>query len=42
MNLIDDEVFDDTTTTSSEVEVELISKPKLTHNSSIDENILEL
>jgi hypothetical protein len=41
MNLIDDEVFEDTTT-SSEVEIELISKPKLTFNSFIDENIIEL
>lgn len=41
MLLPDDEVFEDTAT-SSDVETELISKPKLSFNSSIDENIIQM
>jgi hypothetical protein len=34
--------LDEDTTTSVEVELELISKPELSFNSSIDENIISL
>lgn len=34
--------LDEDTTTSVEVELELISKPEVTLNSSIDENIISL